>query len=128
MSEKIYTVAEANELLPYLAPALVELREKYEAAARAHVEVAQASSGNGHDPVGERETATMARVNELIERIASWKIELRDLRSGLVDFPGIVEGEQAWLCWRLGEEEVAYWHRKDEGFSSRQRLPGTAPS
>jgi hypothetical protein len=47
---------------------------------------------------------------------------LRDVATGLVDFPARIDGEDAWLCWRLGEPEVAYWHPRTSGFSDRRPL------
>lgn len=123
MTGKRYTVQEANDLLPYLAPALVELREKYEAAEEERGEIAKRSSGNGHGHPATGPSPTLARVGELAGRIEEWEIELRDLESGLVDFPALIDGEDAWLCWRLGEPEVAFWHPKNEGFSARRPLP-----
>lgn len=119
---RIYTVEEANALLPYLAPTLVELREKYEEAGRIKEKMATASRSNGWSASRDRWTETLARVGELAERVADWDVELRDIATGLVDFPGIVEGELVWLCWRLGEPEVAFWHPRDEGFSGRRPL------
>jgi hypothetical protein len=57
-----------------------------------------------------------------MERIEEWQLQLRDVNTGLVDFPSMVEGQEAWLCWRLGEAEVAYWHPEGEGFDSRRPL------
>jgi hypothetical protein len=119
---KVYSVEEANALLPHLAPALVELREKFEQAAEIRVMVTKAAAGNGWSPHREKWSRTLARVAELLERLQSWEVELRDIGTGLVDFPARVEGEDAYLCWRLGEPEVAYWHRKDDGFPGRRPL------
>ena len=120
--DKLYTVEEANELLPHLAPALVELREKFEEAATIRVAVTRAAGSNGGSSHRDEWARTLARVNELIARIQAWNIELRDISTGLVDFPAEVGGEEAWLCWRLGEPEVAHWHAKSDGFSSRRPL------
>lgn len=120
--EKLYTVEEANALLPYLAPTLVELREKFELAEDARESVAQAAAGNGWSHNRERWSVTMARVTELMERITEWGLELRDIATGLVDFPAVVDGQEAYLCWRLGEPDVGYWHSRTEGFGGRQRL------
>ena len=120
--EKLYTVAEANALLPYLAPTLVELREKFELAEEARESVAKAAVGNGWSAKRERWSVTMARVAELIERLQEWGVELRDVNTGLVDFPALVHGEEAYLCWRLGESEVAYYHLRTEGFGGRRPL------
>ena len=120
--DKLYTVAEANALLPYLAPTLVELREKFELAETARESVAHAAAGNGWSEKRERWSVTMARVAELMERLQEWGLELRDMATGLVDFPAVVDGKEAYLCWRLGEPEVAYYHSRTEGFGGRRRL------
>jgi hypothetical protein len=54
--------------------------------------------------------------------VDSWGIVLRDIQTGLVDFPALVAGRQVWLCWRLGEDEVGWWHELSEGFGGRRRL------
>ena len=121
---KSYSVEEANALLPYLAPALVELRERWERADEAQQRRTKAAMSNGgpsHIPDGSEE---LDRVAELMERLNGWGVHLRDVDAGLVDFPSTVEGGEAFLCWRLGEPEVAHWHPADEGFGGRRPLPG----
>jgi hypothetical protein len=49
-------------------------------------------------------------------------IVLRDISTGLLDFPALVAGRQVWLCWRLGEDRVRYWHALEEGFTGRRPL------
>jgi hypothetical protein len=122
MEERAYTVQEANDLLPFLAPTLVELREKFEEAARIRKKMATASRSNGWSTARDEWTSKLARVDELMDRINGWGIQLRDIRTGLVDFPGIHAGEEVWLCWRLGETEVAHWHSRTEGFEGRRPL------
>ncbi len=122
MSDKLYSVADANALLPHLAPTLVELRAKFEEAIQIREKVAGIATTNGWSPTREEWSNTLARVAELMERIQEWELQLRDVSTGLVDFPTVIGGDPAWLCWRLGEEEVAYWHPTDEGFDSRRPL------
>ncbi len=119
---KTYSVEEANALLPYLAPTLVELREKFEEAARIKRAIPQAAQGNGHSEERDAWARTLARVDELVERLNEWEIELRDISTGLVDFPAVIQGEEAYLCWRLGEPEVGHWHRPETGFGGRQPI------
>ena len=57
-----------------------------------------------------------------IQDIVARGIVLRDPETGLIDFPGRVEGQEAFLCWRLGEDRVEWWHRPDSGFSGRRPL------
>ena len=52
---------------------------------------------------------------------------VKDLDEGLVDFPSLIEGEEVYLCWKLGEEHIDFWHGVDEGFAGRKPLdePGS---
>jgi hypothetical protein len=59
--------------------------------------------------------AGVARIDEL-------GITLREIETGLVDFPALVTGRQVWLCWRLGEGDIDWWHELDEGFGGRRPL------
>lgn len=59
--------------------------------------------------------AGVARIDEL-------GVTLREIETGLIDFPALVSGRQVWLCWRLGEDDVAWWHELGDGFGGRQPL------
>ena len=59
--------------------------------------------------------AGVARIDEL-------GITLREIETGLIDFPALVSGRQVWLCWRLGEGHVEWWHELGDGFGGRQAL------
>lgn len=55
-------------------------------------------------------------------QLDGWGIQLREIATGLVDFPALVSGRSVWLCWHLGEERVEWWHETSEGFESRRRI------
>lgn len=57
-----------------------------------------------------------------VARLVELDVMLRDIASGLIDFPALASGRPIWLCWRLGEPAVASWHSVDEGFDSRRPL------
>jgi hypothetical protein len=59
--------------------------------------------------------AGVARIDEL-------GVTLREIETGLIDFPALVSGRQVWLCWRLGEGDIAWWHELAEGFGGRREL------
>jgi hypothetical protein len=59
--------------------------------------------------------AGVARIDEL-------GVTLREIETGLVDFPALVNGRQVWLCWRLGEGDVSWWHELSDGFGGRRPL------
>lgn len=122
MSERTFTLDEANALLPYLAPALVELREKVEGASRLGAEIEVAAAGNGLAGKKAEQARLMERVDELLGRVLEWGVILRDVASGLVDFPATAGGEDILYCWRLGEPEVTHWHSPADGFLGRRSI------
>jgi hypothetical protein len=62
------------------------------------------------------------RMQAGVVRIDELGITLREIDSGLIDFPALANGRQIWLCWRLGEGDVAWWHELSEGFGGRRAL------
>lgn len=69
-----------------------------------------------------RKEQDMQRLRELIEAIQDYGVLIKDLDIGLIDFPTIIAGREAYLCWKLGEEGIRHWHYTDEGFASRKAL------
>lgn len=70
--------------------------------------------------------ADLARLQEFVDELTRIGAELKDPAVGLVDFPAVVGGRDACLCWKLGEDSVAYWHDPESGFAGRQPLRGEA--
>ena len=62
-------------------------------------------------------------ISECAARIDAVGAEVKSLEEGLLDFPAERGDEVVLLCWKLGEDEIQYWHRTDEGFASRKPLP-----
>ena len=62
------------------------------------------------------------RLNEYERELRRLGVELKDYFAGLVDFPSMMDEREVYLCWRYGEEEVAYWHELNAGFTGRQRI------
>ncbi len=130
MPPKFFTLDEANRLLPSLAPLVRRLMERREAL-REHKEVleefrAVVGSGGGGMPGGrfaasriqaERLTSEIA---EGIRQIEEWGCAVKDLDQGLIDFLSRRAGETVFLCWRLGEPSIQYWHGLKEGFAGRK--------
>lgn len=128
---QFYTVAEANALLPELTTLLEEMRTQGQQLASLQEKEAEALKkmrGNGHHDPAEDATV-MGLVQSLEEdlrqgvtRLAEWGLQLKDLGTGLIDFPALREGRTVFLCWQLGEPEVAYWHETTSNFAGRQPL------
>ncbi len=78
------------------------------------------------DPELRRLRLRMRGIVDQMQADVAWlderDIVLRDITTGLVDFPALVSGRKVWLCWHLGERAVAWWHGVDEGFAGRRPL------
>ncbi|HJY86523.1 MAG TPA: DUF2203 domain-containing protein [Candidatus Acidoferrales bacterium] len=61
-------------------------------------------------------------IKSALERIEATGCVVKDLDVGLLDFPALIDNEEVYLCWRLGEDRIRFWHRQDEGFAGRKLL------
>lgn len=124
MQKRFFTVREANELIPFLSSKLRELRlVNNELLIRcAGAPSSQDILLRGGTPVPLRYLTLLTNLQTLVEDICSHGCQLKDLDSGLVDFPTIWEGREVFLCWKLGEPHVGYWHEIEAGFDGRRSL------
>ena len=67
-------------------------------------------------------TLVVRRMAAAVRQIDAWGITLRDISAGLVDFPALANGRPIWLCWRLGEADIAWWHELEAGVAGRKPL------
>lgn len=132
---RIFTLEEANALLPTLELALgdlARLRSELEHAIRAvgGPEAAVAILQRG-DPPPEGKEVEASRLRSLadevgtaVERVNSLGCVLKDIEGGLVDFYAMRDDEPVFLCWQLGEPTVAHWHSLEGGFAAREPIEG----
>jgi hypothetical protein len=122
--ERHFTRAEANALLPRLNELLSQLRESKDELTdtEAHEALSEAAPANGGGEEGKRVGVAFLEVRRMLETIEQAGIVLRDIDRGLVDFPAVIDGREVYLCWELGEAEVAYWHDLDGGYGGREPL------
>lgn len=133
MSPRLYTPAQANATLPYvsrIAADIVRAYAEWQEAVRRFEEAAITSRADAPDRrATEAQSMAMqlaADIDAFVAELAELDVECKDPESGLIDFPAIVDGEAAWLCWRPGESEVAWYHSRDGGFAGRRPLEGAA--
>jgi hypothetical protein len=132
VEQRYFTAEEANEALGKVRPlteelvghrrALVELQERQSAVAARIV-----GNGGNVEPheleeVQEQLDKEVAGIARCVARIHEVGALVKDLDDGLVDFPATRDGRDVLLCWRLGEDEIGFWHGLDEGFSGRKPL------
>ena len=139
MSQRLFTPEEVNRLIPRLTALLDAAMERYRQAVAVQ-EGLREERARRAEAGGEGVAVDRGRSQALAERLDGLGIELRqaitdieglggvvkDLGTGLVDFPGRGPGEHRErvvnLCWRYGEQAVEYWHGMDEGFAQRKPL------
>ncbi len=130
---RTFTPEEANEALVELRPIverMVQHRRNLTAAQVQQAELVTRIAGNGGDmvPSDLHEAAASiqreaAAISECADRINAVGAEVKSLEEGLLDFPARRGNEVVLLCWKLGEDEIQYWHGADEGFGGRRPLP-----
>jgi hypothetical protein len=122
---KLFTVEEANALLPKLGELLEDVAmHRDELLAQApHLEpILKASTSNGGGRVGSEYSVEAYNLYLAIEHIRELGVLLKDLDMGLLDFPHQREGRVVFLCWHPSEERIAYWHEIEAGYMGRQPL------
>lgn len=119
-----FTVEQANALLPRLTTLLEQLRAARDQLtdSEAHELLSESAPGNGGGAAGTQVGVAFLEVRRLLATLEESGIVLRDLERGLVDFPAMIGGREAYLCWELGEDEVAFWHDISSGYGGRRPL------
>lgn len=130
---KTFTLDEAQSLLPVLEALLRRALEAKSAAEKVEAELAEITrrihiaGGMRVDIVsvvrlrGELESH-LQRVRETIAEIDTIGVQVKDLDTGLLDFPCRIDEETVLLCWRMGETAIEHWHTMDSGFKGRQPI------
>jgi hypothetical protein len=122
MADREFSVEEANEQLPSLAEALQEIQEARETILAGAEHIRRSASSDGGGGISQQYWDALTAMRKRLEGLAEQGIILRDAESGLVDFPSRRDGREVFLCWRLGEDRVGFWHPPETGFSGRRPL------
>jgi hypothetical protein len=133
MADPYFTVDEANALLAEVRPlaermveqvrALAALTGRSEGAAAA---IAGNGGGVGASAAAQAESEAAHAREEIVRCLRALDelgVQVKDVGTGLLDFPALRDGEPVLLCWRVGEDEIRYWHGMDDGFAGRKELP-----
>jgi len=122
MEDHFFTIPEARSLLPKvrgLAEEMVFLASHlhgFHSQIRALAERGEENTGS---PEGTRYLMVLLRMQDCVSRIQNLGCLVKGVEDGLVDFPHLKDGREVCLCWRLGEEDIHFWHETDAGFSGR---------
>lgn len=130
---RYFTLQEAERLLPEVESAIREAislkaeHQKAEMEQRAATQRVMMLGGVDLDrraflDLRARREASALRLKEVIEKIHELGCLVKDLDTGLIDFPTLFHGEEVYLCWKLGETGIGFWHKVEDGFKGRQPI------
>ena len=133
LMSKRFTLAEAQRLIPQVDRLLreaIDLRSEYDEAESAIQSFAErvmmmggmsVDRGAALDARNRRDSAA-GRLRAAIELVQEFGCIVKDLDSGLIDFPTLFRGVEVYMCWKLGEPAIEFWHGVDEGFRGRKAI------
>ena len=124
---KLFTIQEANALLPNVRTIVTKIQRAHRKLARFRDEAKKAAEaaeqGGGGIAEGVAYAAVLTTLTVQISELETLGVQLKDFERGLVDFPSLRDGRVVLLCWQLGEgDELEWWHDVDAGFAGRTPL------
>jgi|CXWL01.1.fsa_nt_gi hypothetical protein len=122
---RIFTLEHASRTLPLVKRIIADIVRQYKKVCaleeKCHMRRPNVSAEE-QETLRRSYTIELGRLRELAQELSAVGCELKDWRSGLVDFRAMHEGREVELCWRLGEEKIEYWHEISNGFDGRQPI------
>ena len=123
--DKIFTLSEANQLIPHLEDHLSATKRGKAVLVRTRAEIRKASSKSeygGGSCAGPHYIKALEEISQNLHAIQEMGVHVKDLDLGLCDFPYVLDGRVVYLCWKLGEAEIRWWHEVTTGYKARQPL------
>jgi hypothetical protein len=125
MDDRIFTLGEANNLVPELETKFAQIQKVRQFLYQIRGEIKKArdcAQANGGSPMGPSYLTALEYIMKQVEQIQLHGIVVKDLEKGLCDFPFMLDGRMVYLCWKLGESEIQWWHETDTGYAGRKPL------
>ena len=125
----LFTPQTANSALPEVKRLFSNIlaHKKHAVALQEQVEVVMQSGSNFEQFVKKKQelNAAISIYYKAIEQLEATGVVIKDVEQGLLDFPSKRFDEEVWLCWKVGEDKIKFWHAKEEGFNGRKPLEST---
>jgi len=122
---KLFSIDEANALIPQLKILLARVQAERQRLLEMRPEIEKAQEGSSRDwgsPRGAEYIEILDAFQQAVKDIDELGVQVKDFDSGLCDFPHKRDGRVVYLCWKLDEERIAWWHDMEAGFAGRQPL------
>lgn len=127
--DRLFTLAEANRLIPQLNSRLTSVKQARETLVRTKEDIRKASARaeyGGGSTVGALYITSLQQVSANIKAIHELGVVVKDLDMGLCDFPHLRDGRIVFLCWKMGEQEIRWWHETTSGYKDRCPLESSS--
>ena len=122
MSYRLFTPTSAREALPYVRPVAERMCRLVRVMEERHP-----SPVTPETPVEPAYFRLLRELDTTMESLTSAGVHVKDPGQGLVDFPARRSGRAVWLCWKVGESSVEFWHELDGGFAGRVPIDEDGP-
>ena len=122
---RYFTLQEAHQTLETIRPwmdVIQSIRQDIQAHQPEIWPAIERSAGNGGNPTLSKLVWDFERLDGLLHRIQALGVLVKDLSTGLLDFPALREGQEVYLCWKYGEDDIQYWHEIEAGYTGRQKI------
>ena len=117
-----FTLAEANKSLSLVRRIVADIVRVHREANARHEKLERTTNARDRQALTEALQGDQKHLREYVDELADVGCELKDFETGLVDFIGRHQGRDVYLCWKLGEEKIEYWHELHTGFAGRQSV------
>ena len=125
MSKKYFTVEEANALIPELNDWVPRLQELFSLMHKGFPDIQKARAKaeySGGSAYGTDYLKVALKANQITKNLENKGCVIKGIEMGLIDFPSIRDGKEVYLCWKVPEQEIRFWHDLDSGFAGRQPI------
>ncbi len=125
MQPHFFTLAEANAALEVIRPLIGEVLTIRDDILAHQPEVwpaVERSAGNGGNAQLSKIADQFEQLDGLVHRVLATGVEVKDINTGLLDFPAWREDHEVYLCWKYGEEQIGFWHEVEAGFAGRRPI------
>jgi hypothetical protein len=122
---RYFTLEEANNTLEEIRPMMDEIQSIRQAILENQPEAwpaVERAAGNGGSHSASLLALDFGRLDDLVHEIMDTGVLIKDLDTGLVDFPALRNGQEVYLCWQYGEPRIDFWHEIEAGFAGRQPI------
>jgi hypothetical protein len=124
-SKKLFTLDEANAYVPQLLDLVPKIQKLSVSLNNDFSDIKNArdkAKWNGGSDQGVDYLNAVLKYNDLMRKIEEMGCEVKGIHEGLIDFPSLREGREVYLCWRMPEKKILFWHDLNAGFSGRKPI------